>query len=104
VYIAYTTYTAYNVMWLTYHSSLHGSTGSILDCACINQLASSDSSLSSRNIVLKASVILFLYSYSISLLISISYLLTSNLFLLSSISRNIGYSFLKRLGGNKIRN
>ena len=43
-------------MWLAYHSSLHGSTGSILDRAYINQLASSDSSLSSRNIVLKASV------------------------------------------------
>jgi len=48
--------------------------------------------------------ILFLYLYSISLLISISHLLTSNLFLLSSISKNIGYSFLKRLGGSKIRN
>jgi len=47
---------------------------------------------------------LFLYLYSISLLISISYLLISNSFLLSSISRNIEPSFLKRLGGNKIRN
>jgi len=47
---------------------------------------------------------LFLYLYSISLLISISYLLTSNLFLLSSISRNIGRSFLKHLGGSKIYN
>jgi hypothetical protein len=48
--------------------------------------------------------ILFLYLYSINLLISISYLLIFNLFLLSSTSRNIGRSFLKRLGGNKIRN
>jgi len=48
--------------------------------------------------------ILFLYLYYISLLISISYLLTSNLFLLSSISRNIGYSFLKYLKGSKIYN
>jgi len=48
--------------------------------------------------------ILFLYLYSINLLISISYLLTFNLFLLSSIFRNIGYSFLKYLGGNKIYN
>jgi len=47
---------------------------------------------------------LFLYSYFISLLISISYLLTSNSFLLSSVSRNIGCSFLKRLGGSKIYN
>jgi len=39
-----------------YHSSSHGSTGSILDRALINQLASSDSSPSSRSIVLKASV------------------------------------------------
>jgi len=36
--------------------------------------------------------------------IYISHLLTSNLFLLSSISRNIGYSFLKRLGSSKIYN
>jgi len=43
-------------MWLAYYSSSHGSTGSILDRAYINQLASSDSSLSSRNIVLKLSV------------------------------------------------
>jgi hypothetical protein len=48
--------------------------------------------------------ILFLYLYSINLLFPISYLLISNLFLLSSISRNIRYSFLKRLGGNKIYN
>jgi len=47
---------------------------------------------------------LFLYLYSISLLISISHLLISNLFLLSSISRNIGRSFLKYLRGSKIRN
>ena len=58
MYTAYTLYTMYNIMWLAYHSLSHGSTGSILDCACINQLASSDSSLSSRNIVLKASVTL----------------------------------------------
>ena len=41
---------------LGYYSSLYGSTGSILDRAYINQLASSDSSPSSRNIVLKLSV------------------------------------------------
>jgi len=56
MYTAYTMYTAYNIMWLAYYSLLHGSTGSILDRACINQLASSDSSPSSRNIVLKLSV------------------------------------------------
>jgi len=60
-YTAYTAYTAYNIMWLAYYSSSHGSTGSILDRAYINQLASADSSLSSRNIVLKASVILEAY-------------------------------------------
>jgi len=48
--------------------------------------------------------ILFLYLYSISLLISIFYLLIFNLFLLSSIFGNIGYGFLKRLGGSKIYN
>jgi len=46
---------------LSYHSSLHGSIGSILDRAFINQLATSDSSPSSRNIVLKASVTSGLY-------------------------------------------
>ena len=46
--------TLYN---LSYYSSLYGSTGSILNYALINQLASSNSSPSSRNIVLKASVI-----------------------------------------------
>ena len=55
-YTAYTSYTAYNIMWLAYYTSLYSSTGSILDRACINQLASCDSSPSSRNIVLKASV------------------------------------------------
>jgi len=55
-YTAYTSYTAYNIMWLAYYSSLHGSTRSILDCAYINQLASCDSSPSSCNIILKASV------------------------------------------------
>jgi hypothetical protein len=45
--------TLYN---LAYHSSLYSSIGSILDRAHINQLASSNSSLSSYNIVLKASV------------------------------------------------
>jgi len=45
-------------MWLAYYSSSHGSTRSILDRTCINQLASYDSSPSSRNIVLKASVTL----------------------------------------------
>jgi len=43
-------------MWLTYYSLLHSSTRSILDRACINQLASYNSSPSSYNIVLKASV------------------------------------------------
>ena len=43
---------------LGYHSSSHSSIGSILDRAYINQLASSNSSLSSCNIVLKASIIL----------------------------------------------
>jgi len=43
-------------MWLAYYSSSYGSTGSILNRAYINQLASYDSSPSSRNIVLKASV------------------------------------------------
>jgi hypothetical protein len=42
---------------LGYYSSLYGLTGSILDRASINQLAASDSSPSSRNIVLKAFVI-----------------------------------------------
>ena len=41
---------------LSYHSSLYSSTGSILDRAYINQLASSNSSPSSYNIVLKLSV------------------------------------------------
>jgi len=41
---------------LGYHSSSHGSIGSILDHAPINQLAASNSSPSSRNIVLKLSV------------------------------------------------
>ena len=48
---------------LGYHSSSHSSTGSILDRTYINQLASSDSSLSSRNIVLKLSVTLILQFY-----------------------------------------
>ena len=43
---------------LGYYSSLHSSIGSILDRAYINQLASSDSSPSSHNIILKASVII----------------------------------------------
>jgi len=42
---------------LGYYFSLHGSIGSILDRALINQLAASDSSPSSRNIILKLSVI-----------------------------------------------
>ena len=42
---------------LSYHFLLYGSTGSILDRAYINQLASADSSPSSRNTVLKLSVI-----------------------------------------------
>jgi len=54
----YTLYTAYNIMWLAYHFLLYSSTRSILDRACINQLASYNSSPSSRNIVLKASVTL----------------------------------------------
>jgi len=48
--------------------------------------------------------ILFLYLYSISLSISISHLLTFKSFLLSFMSKNIGYSFLKYLEGNKICN
>ena len=52
----YTPYTTYNIIWLAYHSSLYSSTKSILDRTYINQLASCDSSPSSRNIVLKASV------------------------------------------------
>jgi len=56
MYTTYTLYTAYNIIWLAYHFLLHGSTGSILDRACINQLASAVSSPSSCNIVLKASV------------------------------------------------
>jgi len=36
MYTAYTLYTAYNIMWLAYHSLLYGSTGSILDRAYIN--------------------------------------------------------------------
>ena len=66
LYIAYTTYTpytAYNIMWLAYHSSLHSSTGFILDYTYINQLASADSSPSSRNIVLKASIIYYLVNH-----------------------------------------
>jgi len=47
---------------LSYHSLLYSSTGSILDCAYINQLASSNSSPSSRNIVLKLSVTIYLYN------------------------------------------
>jgi len=43
---------------LSYHSLLYSSIGSILDRAYINQLASFNSSLSSYNIVLKASVTL----------------------------------------------
>ena len=42
-------------------SDLYSSTGSILDRASINQLAASNSSPSSRNIVLKASVILVVF-------------------------------------------
>jgi len=45
---------------LGYHPSSYSSIGSILDRAYINQLASSVSSPSSCNIVLKASVILTL--------------------------------------------
>ena len=48
-------------MWLAYYSLLYGSTGSILDRAYINQLASADSSLSSCNIILKLSVTLAEY-------------------------------------------
>jgi len=69
--------------------------------------ATRDGHVTTHNIVPTITLIiyiLFLYLYSISLLISISYLLISNLFLLSSISRNIGRSFLKHLGGSKIYN
>jgi len=48
---------------LGYPSSLYSSTGSILDRAYINQLASSNSSLSSRNIVLKAFVTVLVIVY-----------------------------------------
>jgi len=41
---------------LSYYSLLHGPIGTILDRTYINQLASSNSSLSSCNIVLKASI------------------------------------------------
>jgi len=41
---------------LGYYSSSHGSIRSILDRAYINQLASSNSSPSSCNIILKASI------------------------------------------------
>ena len=56
-YIDYTDYIDY-ITWLSYYSSLYSSTGSILNRAYISQLASSNSSLSSYNIVLKASVTL----------------------------------------------
>jgi len=52
---------------LSYYSSLYSSIGSILDRTLINQLASSDSSLSSYNIILKAFVILSPSSLSLSL-------------------------------------
>jgi len=52
---------------LSYHFSSHSSTRSILDRAYINQLASANFSLSSYNIILKASVILFPSSLSLSL-------------------------------------
>jgi len=58
---------------LGYYSSLYGSTGSILDHAYINQLASANSSPSSRNIVLKLSV-------TLRLLIKYSFI-TFNLFI-----------------------
>ena len=54
-------------MWLAYYSLLYGSTSSILDYAYINQLASSNSSPSSYNIVLKLSVILSPSFLSLSL-------------------------------------
>jgi len=53
---------------LSYYSSLYSLIGSILDRALINQLASFNSSLSSRNIVLKASVIL-ITSYKLSVIL-----------------------------------
>ena len=54
---SYSSYLIYSTLYnLSYHSSSHSSTGSTLDCALINQLASSNSSPSSYNIVLKASV------------------------------------------------
>jgi len=52
---------------LSYYSSLYSLTRSILDRAYINQLASSNSSLSSYNIVLKASVTPSPSSLSLSL-------------------------------------
>ena len=47
---------------LGYHSLLHSSIGSILDRTSINQLATFNSSPSSYNIVLKASVTLYAYT------------------------------------------
>jgi len=70
--------TLYN---LGYHFSSHSSIGSILDRALINQLASSNSSLSSRNIILKASVIIKASNkvvFLLSLIVPIS-LLTNGL-------------------------
>jgi hypothetical protein len=52
---------------LGYYSSSYSLIGSILDRALINQLASSNSSLSSYNIILKASVTLSPSSLSSSL-------------------------------------
>ena len=48
---------------LSYYSLLYSSTGSILDRAYINQLASADSSPSSHNIVLKLSVTISVYYF-----------------------------------------
>jgi len=68
---------------LGYYSSLYGFTSSILDRAYINQLASADSSLSSYNIVLKASVIVVAYTtFRITGLVCMVYLLESTLLLL----------------------
>jgi len=63
---------------LSYYSLLYSSIGSILDYTYINQLASSNSSLSSHNIILKASVIITVVR-SLYILASIYYLVASTL-------------------------
>ena len=63
-YILRILYTLRTILYnLSYYSLLYGSTDSILDRTSINQLATSNSSPSSYNIVLKASVISRLQHY-----------------------------------------